>query len=245
MRASYYRHRVAPVHFNRSVRRTHDLVRAALNARRPELRLGEDEMMSALSASRATVRSALRMLAEEGVVTRGPKIGTTAIGAFVFPIDKLLSVADQAASFHIESRVVETVVVPAPAILQKRLDLDPTFFVAIIEVVFVQGATPLALATSYLALTADEVTMVGEANDPIAVLEGTLRVSLGETETTIGGWACDEETATLLDIAQQSPILWCEDVIRDTNGRARALSHFRFRGDRVVFSATAHRPSVA
>jgi GntR family transcriptional regulator len=244
MRTSYQRRRGTPVHLNKSVRRTYDMVRSSLHTLDPEARLVEDELTDALSASRATVRAALQLLAQQGLVTRSRKVGTTAVASMVLPVDEIMTVREQGSAFRLHSQVLETLVIPAPAMVQKRLRLPPGSWVAIMESLLLQDTTPLILSASYVGLRSDEHLHPGSEADAIELLEEYLNVSLGETETILAAIECDVESAALLDIPEGSPILWLEDLLYDVDGLPRAICQMRYRGDRVVFSATAHRPTA-
>jgi GntR family transcriptional regulator len=240
MRSSYQRRRPAPARLNHSVRRTYDLVRSSLRLLGPEERLVEGELTNATLATRSTVRAALQLLAQEGLLIRGPKVGTTAVGSMVLPIDELLTLHDQGSVYGIQTKVLETTVMPAPAIVGKRLELQPGARVALSEVLLLQDGTPLALTSSYVGLREEHlVEPAGAPLDPIELLEQSLSVPLGESATTVAAVASDTETASLLDIHEGAPVLWCEDLLFDRDGRPRAIMQLRYRADRVVFSASA------
>jgi GntR family transcriptional regulator len=240
MRSTYQRRRPAPARLNHSVRRTYDLVRSSLHLLGPEDRLVEGELTDATLATRSTVRAALQLLAQEGLLIRGPKVGTTAVGSMVLPVGELLTLRDQGSVYGTDTKVIETTVMPAPAIVGKRLELPPGARVALSEILLLQDGTPLALTSSYVGLREEHlVEPDGIALDTIELLEQSLTVPLGDSETTVAAVASDAETASLLDIHEGAPVLWCEDLLCDVDGRPRALMQLRYRGDRVVFSATA------
>jgi GntR family transcriptional regulator len=242
MRSAYQRRRPTPARLNHSVRRTYDLVRSSLRLLGPEERLVEGELTAATSATRSTVRAALQLLAQEGLLIRAPKVGTTAVGSMVLPVGELLTLRDQESVYGTSTKVLETTVMPAPAIVGKRLDLPLGAPVALSEILLLQDGTPLALTSSYVGLKEEHpVEQGGVALDTIELLEESLSVSLGESETTVAAVASDAETASLLDIHEGAPVLWCEDLLCDVDGRPRALMQLRYRGDRVIFSATARR----
>src|SRR4051794_5222317 len=126
-RALHGLHRPKPLRSNNSVRRTYDLLRSALPGLTPGTRFVEEDLVDALSASRNTVRSVLQLMAKEGLVVRGPKIGTTVTGAMTLPIEELMTVGefDDDAPFFREGTITETAVIRAPDIVRQRLDLAP------------------------------------------------------------------------------------------------------------------------
>src|SRR5438093_1605142 len=97
-RALYQQRRPAPERSNNSLRRTYDLLRSSLHhSLAPGASLVEEELVQTLSSSRNTVRAALQLLAQEGLVSRGPKVGTMALGSIILPFNDLLDVGDKVA----------------------------------------------------------------------------------------------------------------------------------------------------
>jgi GntR family transcriptional regulator len=243
-RALFQQRRQLPPRTNNSVRRTYDLLRSSLHhTLEPGAHLVEEELVNALSASRNTVRAALQQLAHQGLVTRGPKVGTLVQGSTVLPINDLLTVRDKAAAYRMHSEPLEMSIVPGPAIVRKWLAMEPGTSIALIEGLVYQHDVPLGLSVSYVGLTAEqEEQLRTQPSDVIAFLEEKLNVSLGECATTVAALPCDTQTAELLGVDEGSPLLWLEDYLRDDAGQPRAICQLRYRGDRVAFSATARRP---
>jgi GntR family transcriptional regulator len=243
-RALYERRRARPTHANNSVRRTYDLLRSSLPALGCDARLVEGELIDALSASRNTVRSVLQLLAEQGLVTRGRKVGTLVRGSTVLPIDQVMTFPEFSGDDTVGTygKVIESRVIPVPPIVGQRLDLSHGAPVLMTDGLIYRGATPLAVSVSYLALPPDEpVPTTRLPPDAVAFLEGNQHVDVGTGSTQVAAVAADPQTASLLGIVEGAPILWCEDLLNDAEGRPRALSQTRFRGDRVTFTATHRR----
>jgi len=111
-----------------------------------------------------------------------------------------------------------------------------------IESLVLENELPLGLAVNYIALAEGHSGDVKiDEGDVILLLEQQLGIRIGGSQTTIGAVAADEQTAELLGIEVGAPLVWLEDVIEDENRQPRALSQLRLRGDRVAFSANAHR----
>jgi GntR family transcriptional regulator len=241
-RSRYQRRRATPAPSNNSVRRTYDLLRSTLPYLDPNALLVEEELVSSLSASRNTVRVVLQSLAAEGLVKRGPKVGTTVGPSMVLPISELMVLSDIGSVRTIQHQILESVVIAAPALVQRRLELDDGAPVAVIEGLLRDDTAPLALAVSYVSLPAGYADHLGKAGpEVVAILEEELDVEIGDSDSQVAAVLCDAQTAAFLDVVEGGPILWLEDLLRDTQGRPRALSHVRYRADRVTFSATAWR----
>ncbi len=248
-RTVYQRRRDRRVPLNNSLRRTYDLLRFSLHNLEPDSRLVEGDLVESLSASRSTVRSALQLLAERGLVTRGPKIGTIVGPSMVLRIDEALAVDEFSRSERLPlvGRVLETVLIPAPEMIRAQLELPADALVLIIDGVLVLGDEPFALTVSYVAVDPGDVLVppVHEVPDAVTYLEERLGVCVGESSTTVGAETSDSLTATLLGVSEGSPVLWLEDLLRDVDARPRALCQYRFRGDRVAFTSELHRMAPA
>ncbi len=218
---------------NNSTRRTYDLLRSTLVSTGRSMRLVERELTDALSASRNTVRTVLQQLASEGLVTREPKNGTRATGSLLLPIDELTP---------FETRALECRSLGCPPMVRDRLRLPAGWTVLMIESLVLENELPLGLAVNYIALAEDHSGDVKiDEGDVILLLEQQLGIRIGGSQTTVGAVAADEQTAELLGIEVGAPLVWLEDVIEDEHRQPRALSQLRLRGDRVAFSANAHR----
>jgi GntR family transcriptional regulator len=229
----YQRRRQSPDRLNNSTRRTYDLLRSTLVATGRSMRLVERELTDALSASRNTVRTVLQQLASEGLVTREPKNGTRSTGSLLLPIDELTP---------FETRALECRSLGCPPMVRDRLRLPAGWTVLMIESLVLENELPLGLAVNYIALAEGHSGDVKiDEGDVILLLEQQLGIRIGGSQTTIGAVAADEQTAELLGIEVGAPLVWLEDVIEDENRQPRALSQLRLRGDRVAFSANAHR----
>jgi GntR family transcriptional regulator len=243
-RTHHQRQRPKPVRANNSVRRSYDLLRWHLHELEPDARLVEEELVESLSASRNTVRAVLRLLADQGLVRRSPKVGTTVSRAVILPIDEVMTMPElpEGTTFTPEGRVLESIVIAAPALVAERLDLPEGAPVLMLEGLLYLDGEPTDLSVSYVGLDAGHA--IGPDvpfPDGLAFLEERLQVCVGEGTTTMGALAADEQVAELMGLEPGAPLVWLEDVLHDMDGRPRALCQHRFRADRVAFSARIHR----
>jgi GntR family transcriptional regulator len=143
------------------------------------------------------------------------------------------------------ARTLEYQALGCPQMVRDRLQIPADWTVLMIESLVLLNGDPIGLSVSYIALGADQGWPVdAEQPDVILLLEQQLCVQVSGSLTTIGAIAADEQTAKLVGVAVGAPMIWLEDVLRDDSGRCRALSLFRLRGDRVAFSAQAHRSTA-
>jgi GntR family transcriptional regulator len=241
-RSHYQRRRPPRTHFNNNARRAYDLLRSTLPALGPDAQLVEDDLIASLSASRNTVRMVLQLLAAQGLVSRGPKVGTTVVTSTVLPFNEVLLIPDQGARQEMEGRVLESIVIPAPPIVAERLHLAEGAAVAVIEGLLSEADEPIALSTAYVPSPPDhEGRSCLQNPDPIAFMERHLDVPIVGSRVSVAALASDSQTAALLGLREGAPILFLEDLFHDRDGQPRALSQMRYRGDRVTLAGTAHR----
>jgi GntR family transcriptional regulator len=244
-RLAFQRHRTTPSRANNSLQRTYDLLRSHLHGLEPGRPLVEAELVRALSSSRNTVRAALQLLAEEGLVLRKTKVGTMALGSTLLPLNDLLTDEDHITTYRIHSGI-ETSIIEVPEMVRAWLALEPGSSVAVIDAVIYLGEAPIGTSVGYVGLTPEQAERFPDQNrDMITFLEESLEVALGDAETRMATVSCDAETAGRLGIHEGAAMLWLEDLIRDVDGRPRAIKQTRYRGDRVAFSAVARRRAAA
>ncbi|MDX6229026.1 MAG: GntR family transcriptional regulator [Frankiales bacterium] len=243
-RLLYDQQRPAPVRLNNSVRRTYDLLRVLLYSSGRDRQLVENELVDDLSASRSTVRTVLQQLADDGLVQRSRRTGTTPTRSTVFAIDQLMTFGEfsQNQRAAVQGQVLETAVISAPRLIRERLRLPEGSDVLVVESLMLWEGRAIALAVSYVGLgSGDQAPRSGEPFDGLTFVEQHLQVRVATSSSTIGAAAADAETAALLGVAEGSPLLWFEDILNDMDGNPRALCGFRFRSDQVAVTATANR----
>jgi GntR family transcriptional regulator len=241
-RSRYQQRRRAPIRANDSVRRTYDLLRSTFSTMEPNTLLVENDLVEHLSASRQTVRMVLQLLASEGRVTRGPKVGTTVRDSLVLSLDEVKPISDWGKEGAMHGRVLESFVIPAPAIVGQRLGLPEHAPLAVLETLILEDVTPIALSTSYAGWRWESTDHAREPEpDIISFLEQHLEVCVSGSTTTVSALAADSQTATLLQLREGEPVLFLEDLLLDVDGRPRGLSQIRYRGDRISLSAHAWR----
>ena len=74
-------------------------------------------------SQRRLPRAALQLLAEEGLVIRKTKVGTTALGSTLLPLNDLLTDQDRTTSYRIHTGI-ETSIIEVPEMVRAWLALD-------------------------------------------------------------------------------------------------------------------------
>ncbi|PRY11186.1 GntR family transcriptional regulator [Kineococcus rhizosphaerae] len=217
--------------------------------------LGEADLVRHLGASRNAVRRALQMLADDGVVVRQRRAGTSVLHDIVAVRDGEVGPrAYEGAADEGRLRVstLECRRIPVPPPVRRGLGTDATSVLLLEQVGFV-GGSPLYLRVGYNVtdLSVEEFLRRIEANHvrypPIAeVFESLFDVPYGSSSSVVEAVSCEERAAGLLGIPEGSPVLLRELMTRQTDGTPRELSFTHFRGDRVaIFGGDHSGPSVA
>ncbi|HUF99345.1 MAG TPA: GntR family transcriptional regulator [Ilumatobacter sp.] len=240
-RVAYQRRRAMPDRSNKSLQRTYDLLRSHLHSIEPGGLLVEADLVRSLSSSRNAVRAALQLMAAEGLVARKTKVGTTSQGATFLPLNDILSDRQKTNAYGIHTGIATSIIL-VPELIRIRLRLEEGSSVAVIDGLIYAGGEPIGTSVGYVGLSASEAIRFPNQNlGTVSFLEESLQVELGDCETRMATASCDAETAHRLSIEEGSAMFWLEDLIRDVDGRPRAIKQARFRGDRVAFSAVARR----
>jgi GntR family transcriptional regulator len=238
--------------FETSVRRAYEMVRTMLRSGELTTRdsLSESALVNTLGASRNAVRKALQQLADEGLLTRQPKVGTRLTHEMVH-ID-----SGQVVPRGMESgldrgrmsiRMVRTEPVHLPAVVHSRLESELPVGL-LVETIFFVDDEPLSLRVGYVTGDPDAMLIKQRSLDLVTppLFEESFRflyeAEFGSSRTTIEAVSCEQRTAEILGIEVGSPVLLTEVLVRDSAGVARELCYTYYRSDRV---AVTHDSSSA
>lgn len=203
----------------------------------------EHELAAMHGVSRITARRALNELADAGLVTRRPRIGTvvshharpTAIAA---DLDQAL---DTLISFGMETqvRVVRIDRVPADKAIAALLEIAEG--AVIVEAVRMRDRddAPLGRVTSHaIAELAPIFTPERLLSRPLLSLVAESGHRIGGGREIIAARPADEEMARLLGISWRAPLLTVERLVCDTEGRPllRTLAEYRADHYRIELS---------
>lgn len=241
-RAEFRRNRALehPEPVQTSPRRAHDLIRAAI-------RLGltggrpfqtEHELVRSMAISRNALRGAMKLLAEEGLITRRAGQGTRAAASIVpIPLDESVPAGD------VEVHQLETRSVPATPVMRHRLAIEDEW-VLMNEQLVTSGGEPLMLRVAYspLSRSTDDLVHHIETHPTYSgarlaeIFPRLFGVQLGRVENTIEAVPCEERSAAVLGVPVGSPILLRELLLRGADGIAYSLTYCHHRGDRIALS---------
>ena len=200
----------------------------------------ESELSAEFSASRVTVRRALEVLRDEGLVNARQGFGWFVPGDTVRqPLGKLATIEEQMRASGVTSqrRIVEFSFESAP---KKIADVLGTTQVLRVLRVNLADGEPFAIVTVWCsAEVGQHLSRRDVEQSPFYEL---LDVPLSGATQTIGDDAATPDDATMLHIPVGSPVLRCERVTSDTTGRPVLVSHHVFPAHRTNF--VVELPSV-
>jgi GntR family transcriptional regulator len=242
--------------------RAHTLLRASIRSGligQDEL-LIEDALVQTLGTSRNSVRAALQMLVDGGLISRAPRRGTEVVDRIVQfgLLDSSEKVSGPVVAGEYSLTRLEARLLPAIGPVAHRLDAFGDAPIAMVEFLIVFAGKPVALRVSYHAPGYDTAAyerhvlswQPRHVYDPLAPvvtesegIQALYGVELGEVETSIEAQLCDSRTARLLDVAVGSPLIVRETLHRDAEGRPRTLSYTSYDGNHVVLHHVDPRPA--
>ncbi|MFI9551979.1 GntR family transcriptional regulator [Nonomuraea endophytica] len=195
--------------------------------------------------SRNTVRAALDLLREEGLVERCPGVGTT-VAAEKYPhgLHRLLGLAE---TLHEHGEVVNLVrtmtLIEPPAAVSQRLRVPPGEQVVYLERLRRLNGVPLSLDLTYLVREVGEPLFDADLahNDIFVLLEAIAGQPLGTAELSLEAVNADAHTAAALEAPRGAALLMVERLTHLSDGRPVDLEFIRFRGDRLTMRGHLNR----
>jgi GntR family transcriptional regulator len=220
-----------------SPHRAHDLIRSSIRTGMlgEDGALIEDVLVRSLSTSRNAVRQALQMLATEGLLDRRPNRGTTVVGELIdIDFDQLVPstafLSPRASVRELDHRRIE-----GTSYLNGRLDIANTP-IDVSEVLISIDDEPMSVRVSYISAPDHLIERVNDVVPFATAFQQVFGVALGSSEASIGAVPTGPSTGKILGIAEGSPIIVQEMLLRDVNGVPRELSYTHYRADRVALS---------
>ncbi|GGN92945.1 GntR family transcriptional regulator [Nocardia rhizosphaerihabitans] len=227
-------------------RRVADILRHQILAGAVEGALpGEQELAAEHDTSRNTVREALALLRDEGLIDRAPKVGTrVAARKYDHGLDALLGLQETLKEHGtVRNEVRAATHITAPPAVARRLGLAPGDRVVYIERLRFLADLPLSLDLTYLAPDVGAAVLANdlETTDVFVLLEQVTGQSLGAAELALEAVAADPHTATTLDTPGGAPLLMLERLTHLDDGRPVDLEYIRMRGDRITMRGSLTR----
>ncbi|CAN5859649.1 GntR family transcriptional regulator [soil metagenome] len=193
----------------------------------------EADLSARYKASRVTVRRALDLLRDEGLVDSRQGFGWfVAADPLRQPLVRLATIEGQLAESGLSSErmILEFGVVPAPPRARQVLGVETVLRVTRLNLA---DGEPFARVTVWCpeelaaGLTREQVTERS--------FYDVLDVEVGGATQTIGAAAASPEDAALLAIPKRSPVLVCERVTSDETGAPVLVGVYVFPAHRTEF----------
>jgi GntR family transcriptional regulator len=205
----------------------------------------EHELAQEFSVSRNTVREALGVLKDEGLIDRGPKVGThVAQRKYSHGLDALLGLKETFKHLgEVRNEVRAAMPVTAPPSVARRLGLAPGGRAVFVERLRYLGDLPLSLDLTYLAPDIGEQVLRHplETNDVFALIEEVSGQRLGSASLALEAIPADAHSAATLQVPGGAALLMLERLTRLDDGRPVDLEYIRMRGDRITMRGNLTR----
>jgi GntR family transcriptional regulator len=205
----------------------------------------EAELSDGYGVSRVTVRRALELLREEGLIDARQGLGWfVATDPLRQTLGRLATIEAQLAESgrRPERRILEFEFAPAEADVRAVLDSEQVLRVRRLNLA---DGEPFAVVTVWCP--ADLGNQLSRADVEQSPFYELLSVRLGGATQTIAAAAADAGDARLLGIPAASPVLRCRRVTRDVEARPVLLSEHVFPAHRTEFvvELAQSEPSIA
>jgi GntR family transcriptional regulator len=193
----------------------------------------EADLSASYAASRVTIRRALEVLRDEGLLDARQGFGWfVASDPLRQRLGRLSTIEDQlsASGITAERRVLEFAFVAAEPRVRQVLGTDQELRVRRLNLA---DGEPFAIVTVWVPATlGHRLSRADVERSPFYEL---LPVPLGGATQTIGAAAASPADGRLLGIPVGSPVLRCERVTNTLDGKAVLLSEHVFPGHRTEF----------
>jgi GntR family transcriptional regulator len=203
----------------------------------------ESELSQAYDVSRVTVRKALELLRDEGLIDARQGFGWFVATAPVRQsLGRLGTIEDQLAELGVDSerRVVGFRFVAAPPRARQVLGVD-----SVLEVRRVNYADGQPFARVTVWCPESLGSRLSRADVEASPFYELVAVPLGGASQTIGAAAAGPDDAKLLAVPVGSPVLRCERITRDQADRAVLLSEHVFPAHRTEFVVDMPRAAAS
>lgn len=209
----------------------------------PDGVLPDERFLAAeFSVSRNSIREALDLLREEGLIDRVPGVGTVVVTEkYAHGLNQLMGLAE---TLHEHGDVTNDVralgVIKAPSSVAARLGSPDVVYVERLRRL---NGLPLSLDLTYLALDVGEplLALDLENRDIFSLIEQTSGRSLGTASVTLEAVNADAHSAAVLEVPRGSALMVVERLSHFACGRPVDLEFIRMRGDRLTMRAELRR----
>jgi GntR family transcriptional regulator len=234
-----------------SPRRAYEQLRAGIRSGEmiQDDQLVDDGLARQLGASRNSVRRALQMLADDGLVSRERGAGTIVRGPiFEVPFGELLprDAGPAGSGPQVKVEELRTDLVECPPDVRARLSVEESLLF-VYEQMGVLDDEPAYVRIGYIPV--DEpvenlfrtIEQIDKDLPPFEeCFEAVFRTPYGGCTSTVEALGCPLRIAHMLHIEEGAPILLRELLLHDSEGRVREVSYTHFHGSRIALTSDDH-----
>jgi GntR family transcriptional regulator len=209
----------------------------------------ETALAREFGASRNTVREALSLLRDEGLVERVPGIGTFVVcEKYPHGLNALLGLGETLVGHgRVSNEIRSAGSVTAPPAVARRLGLAEPTRVGYLERLRSLNGLVLSLDLTYLHPDIADAVLAEDlaGTDVFVLIERLCGRRLGAAAISVEAVNADPHSAALLQVPEGAALLMVERLAHLEDGRPVDLEYIRFRGDRVRMDGRLARPNTA
>jgi GntR family transcriptional regulator len=218
----------------RSARVVHQLLRSSIKS--GVLKVGdllsEDDLIQHLESTRTSVRAALQMLADEGLVSRRRRTGTV-VQAKAIQI-QMHDIVTTGRSSAIEYRQINDQQIPATGLIKERLRTDQDR-VRMVEYLLKVGEVAIGTLVAFQDPNAKSLLHYRDIAEIADTFRSVYGVPFGRMDCWIDAVAADKRTACMLGVPVGGILLVRDQVLSDSNGHIHEFAYAHYRADKVSF----------
>jgi len=202
----------------------------------------ENELANVVEVNRNTVRHAITLLIQKGLVEKKKGVGTLVKRKLpLYPVRKLNRMTSFVDDFEmdnveIEDRILLKESVPATPELAEKLLLSPNEPAVKIERLRIADKLPLVLEIQYYCFSRfGKLLEMDIKGSMYKILTTIFNAGLDHSVQTIRAVYPSEEIADRLHITQSTPCMFLESLAYTAEGLCIEVLHSYYRGDRYLF----------
>jgi len=202
----------------------------------------EEELALEFRLNRNTVRHAISVLVDKGILAKRRGIGTfVRRKQSLFPVhrlEKMVSFVDDfnVSDIRIEDRVIDQSAIKAPPEIAALLQLGEGGKVVRIERLRLADGTPFLLETQFYSYEEfGRLLEIEIKGSMYRILTDQFKADLDHAVQTIRAVQASQETAQKLNISPVVPCLYIESLAYNSENKCLEVLHSYYRGDRYLF----------
>ena len=188
------------------------------------------------------------MLKNEGLIDRGPKVGThVAVRKYDHGLDALVGLKETFKDYgEVRNEVRAVQHLAAPPAVARRLQLEPGEQVVFVERLRYLGDLPLSLDLTYLAPDIGAAVLRIRWKPTTCSRSSSRSAGSDSASATLAleAVAADPHSAATLQVPDGAPLLMLERLTSLDDGRPVDLEYIRMRGDRITMRGNLIRSEI-